>query len=96
MVLDDLILDDAHSRLTDGKLRQRDTLFVGGKRGCTEDGIHLLLCIGRKLLLCGTYTGERILQFFHAVDDLVFCGTHPAFLLTFFSLIGVSLIMLKF
>ena len=69
MVLDDLVLDDAHAGLLHGHLGQGDTLLVRGHGGLVEDLVHLLLGERRELGLRGAHLLQALLQRLDAVDD---------------------------
>ena len=62
VILDDLVLDDTHAGLLDCHLGKRDTCVVGSECCCLEDGIHLLLRVGRILCLRLADLGELHLQ----------------------------------
>ena len=64
VVLDHLVLDDAHAGFFGGHLRQRNTGVGGGQRGAAEDQVHLFLRVG----------SEDQLRGFDARDQLVEVG----------------------
>ena len=68
VVLDDLVLHDAHAGLLHGHLGQGDALLVGGHGGLVEDLVDLLLGEGGELGLRGTHLLETGLQRLDAVD----------------------------
>ena len=59
VVLDDLVLDDAHARLGDRVLRERNAHVVRRQRRRTEDLVDLLLRVGRELLLRRAHLGDK-------------------------------------
>ena len=71
MVFDDLILNNAHSRLFDGELCKGNPHLVGGDGAGEENLIDLLLCVSRIDLLRGLYPFDLLLQLFHAVADTI-------------------------
>ena len=70
MVLDHLVLGDAHARLGRRQLRQRYARLVGRNGGRLEDRVHLFLRIGRELRLRRADAGDLRLQF----SDAAVCG----------------------
>ena len=74
MVLDDLVLHDAHARLLDGHLGQGDARLVGGQGSLIEDLVDLLLREGGELSLRLAHAGHPLLKGIDAVDELYrFC-----------------------
>ena len=65
VILDHLVLDDAHARLGNRHLRQRDALAVRRKGGGLEDLVHLLLRVRRVRLLRRADTRKRRLELRH-------------------------------
>ena len=74
MVLDHLVLDDAHARLLDSHFGKRDALLVGSHRGGEEDRVHLLLRVVGELPLRLTHAGYGLFQLFDVVHDLILFG----------------------
>lgn len=70
MVLDDLVLHDAHAGLLDRLLGQRDAGLVRGHGGLEEDLVDLLLVEGGVLCLGDAHLVEGRLQGVDAVDGL--------------------------
>ena len=69
VVLDDLVLHQAHARLLDGHLGQRDAQLVGRHRRLVEDLVHLLLREGGIHLLGLPHEGELLGQLGCAPHD---------------------------
>ena len=63
VVLDDLVLDDAHAGLGDGHLGEGDALAVRRKRRGLENRVHLLLRVRRVLLLRRSHARKGCLEF---------------------------------
>ena len=77
VVLDDLVLDDAHARLLHCHLCKRDTHLVCRKRRAIEDLVDLLLRIGSKLLLCRSDLREHLGERLFIVDDEILHNRPP-------------------
>ena len=76
VVLDYLVLYDAHPGFLNRKLCKRDSCLVCGRCRCQEDLINLLLSIGCENLLCRSYTSDRTVKCFYTVNDFVIFGFH--------------------
>ena len=76
VVLDDLVLYDAHSGFLNRELCKRDSCLVCSGSRCQEDLINLLLSIGCENLLCRSYTSDRTVKCFNTVNDFVSFGFH--------------------
>ena len=63
VVLDDLVLDDAHARLGDRVLRERNAHVVRRQRRRTEDLVDLFLRIGGELLLRRAHLRDQFGEF---------------------------------
>ncbi len=69
VVLDDLVLDNAHARLLHGVLGERNALAVRRERRRTEDLVDLFLRVGRELLLRGTHFRQCFSEFLRVRAD---------------------------
>ena len=72
VVLDHLVLDDAHAGLGDRGLRQRDAGLVGGRSRREEDLVHLLLGIACIDLLRRFHARDLGFQGFRGINHRVF------------------------
>ena len=71
MVLDDLVLDEAHLGLLDGKLREGDASLVCGHGRGVEDPVNLLLAERGELNLRGAHRGDSLREGVDAVNDFL-------------------------
>ena len=69
MVLDDLVLDEAHAGLLCGHLGKRDPCLVSCCSGSLEDLVDLFLRIGREDRLCLAHLGHTSFERFNRIDD---------------------------
>ena len=86
MVLDHLVLHNAHACLFHSHLRKRNTGFVRRGRGSLEDFVHLFLGIGGKKFLGFFHCGHLRFQRFRVIDHsrnvcLFLCHLESSFLL---------------
>ena len=81
VVLDDLILDDAHAGLGVGHLGQGDPHLRHRHGGLLADSVHLLLGKGGVLLLGGPDNGQGLFEGFHRIDDQCVRHNNPLFLI---------------
>ena len=72
VVLDHLVLDDAHAGLGDRGLRQRDAGLVGGRSRREENLVHLLLGIACIDLLRRFHARDLGFQSFRGINHRVF------------------------
>ena len=77
MILDHLILRDAHTRFLDGELRQSNARLVRGNRRGEKDFVHLFLRIGGEFFLRRTYFFQHFAQRLFVVHDKIFHKTPP-------------------
>ena len=84
VILDDLILNNAHTCLFNGHLGERDARTVGGESRSLEDCIDLLLSIGREDLLRRSNARNGFGKFRKSVilnDCGCICALHISFFL---------------
>ena len=76
VVLDDLVLHDAHAGLLDCQLGERDARLIGGDGGSPENGVHLLLRVTGVECLRLAHAADGCFQRVHAVNNRSFLRFH--------------------
>ena len=71
VVLNNLILYDAHAGLGNCELCKADSCLVSGRCSCKEDLVNLLLRVGSEYLLCSSYACDRFFKLLDAVYDFI-------------------------
>ena len=79
VVLDDLVLHNAHAGFLHCHLGKRQARAVGGGGGGKENLVNLFLRKCRKFPLRGSHTGERGFKGFDAVYDRIFFVVHKIY-----------------
>ena len=71
MILDDLVLDNAHAGLLDRHFCERNPRLICGNRRGPEDLVHLFLRKFCEFLLCGADAGKQRFQRIHCVNNRI-------------------------